>query len=148
MARGIEELVGEMVLLLLDGTGLELVDVEYVKEKDWYLRIFIDKPEGISIDDCQELSGKIEAELDRRDMIPESYILEVSSPGLDRVLRKDQDFVREKGKMVDVSFYKPVDGEKMICGRLIGREDGRLLLEEHEPLPVELIAQVRLHIDI
>lgn len=148
MAKAIETAVEKLVLPILAGTDLELVDVEYIKERDWYLRIFIDRPDGIGIDDCQELSEKIEAVLDEQDLIPSAYILEVSSPGLDRVLKKDRDFVREAGKAVDVSLYEPVDGEKMFTAKLSGKDDKNLLFEDREPLDLTKIAQVRLHIDI
>ena len=77
--------------------------MEYVKERDWYLRVFVDKPGGMGIEDCQTLSERLAEKLDEADVVTERYILEVSSPGLDRVLKKERDFVREMGKMVDVS---------------------------------------------
>ena len=86
MSKVIEEAVEEIVENLLTDTDLELVAVDYVREKDWYLRVFIDKEGGIEIDDCQALSGRLEEILDERDIIKGSYILEVSSPGLDREL--------------------------------------------------------------
>ena len=99
MSAKIEERVEEIVRgLLTDVPELELVDVEYVRERDYYLRVYIDKAGGIDIDDCQGLSERLEEILDREDFIPEAYILEVSSPGLDRVLRKPRDFEREHGK--------------------------------------------------
>ena len=148
MASVVEKTVWEMVEPLLEGSGVELVDVEYIKEKDWYLRVFIDRPEGVGIEDCQSLSEKLEKLLDERDVIPEQYILEVSSPGLDRVLKKPRDFERERGKQVDVSLYEPLDGEKVIVGTLDGYDGKALTLEGREPIPKEKIAQVRLHIDI
>ena len=148
MAGYVEKTVEKLAEELLADTGLELVDVEYVKEKDWYLRVYIDKPEGIDIEDCQELSEKLEKELDERNVVPDSYILEVSSPGLDRVLKKEKDFVREAGKMVDVSLYEPLNGTKQVTGKLIGCEDNALKLEDLEPIDMKKIAQVRLHIDI
>ena len=144
----VEKTVQQMAEALLDGSGVELVDVEYVKEKDWYLRVFIDKPEGIGIDDCQSLSERLEAELDAKDVMPEPYILEVSSPGLDRVLKKPRDFDRERGKDVDVSLYEPMDGAKMLVGKLEGFDGAALSLEGRAPIPKEKIAQVRLHIEI
>ncbi|MBP5200273.1 MAG: ribosome maturation factor RimP [Schwartzia sp.] len=148
MANAIEKSVWEMAESLLAGSGVELVDVEYVKEKDRYLRVFIDKPEGIGIEDCQSLSEKLEKRLDERDVIPEQYILEVSSPGLDRVLKKTRDFERERGKQVDVSLYEPMDGEKLIVGTLEGFDGAALALEGRAPIPKDKIAQVRLHIEI
>lgn len=147
MAKNIEDAVEEIVLPLLEGTELELVDVEYVKERDRFLRVFIDKEGGTGIEDCRALSEKIEKELDERDLISESYFLEVSSPGLDRVLRKPRDYVREKGKLVEVSLYKPINGEKLIVGELVERSEEALVLKEREPIECNLIAQVRLHIE-
>ena len=118
VANVVEKTVWEMAEQLLNGSGVELVDVEYVKEKDWYLRVFIDKPEGIGIEDCQALSEKLESLLDARDVVPDAYILEVSSPGLDRVLKKTRDFERERGKTVEVSLYEPLEGEKLLVGTL------------------------------
>lgn len=148
MAKAIETAVENIVLALLEGTDIELVDVEYIKEHDWYLRIYIDKIDGIGINDCQELSEKIGGKLDEENLIPDSYILEVSSPGLDRVLKKERDFVREKGKEVDVSFYEPYEGQKMITATLEGLNEAGLLLKDREPIELKKIAQVRLHIDI
>ena len=124
MANPIEEAVEQMARKLLEEqAGVELVDVEYVKEHDWYLRVFIDKEGGIDIDDCQTLSEKLEQQLDAMSLIADSYILEVSSPGLDRVLRKPRDFVREQGKKVDVTLYAPVDGTKEFTGVLEGYDE-------------------------
>ena len=125
----------------------ELVDVEYVKERDWYLRVFIDKEGGIGLDDCQKISDLLGKELDEQRVIDNSYILEVSSPGLDRVLKKPRDYERERGKEVDVTFYAPIDGEKSITGTLEGCEEGNLKLKDREPIPINKVAQVRLHID-
>ena len=126
---------------------IELVDVEYVKERDWYLRIFIDKPGGIGLDDCQKFSEEFGKILDKEAVISGSYILEVSSPGLDRLLRKERDFIRERGKKVDVTFYAPFDGKKQITGVLTDFDGNLLTLSEIEPIPMEKVASVRLHID-
>jgi len=145
----IEEAVEAMAAkFLAEQPGIELVDVEYVREHDWYLRVYIDKEGGIDIEDCQELSEKLEAELDRVDLIPESYILEVSSPGIDRVLRKERDLVREQGKAVDVTLYQPVDGKKNLTGTLSGFDAEHIVLDDGAvSLPRKQIAQIRLHID-
>ena len=148
MAGHVETAVEKIVQELLVGSDLELVDVEYVKERDLYLRIFVDKPQGMRIEDCQRLSEALGKELDQRDVVPENYILEVSSPGLDRVLRKERDFIREKGKTVDVTLYAPLDGEKLITGTLAACDESTLTLTERAPIPRDKIAQVRLHIDI
>ncbi len=148
MANVVENAVWRIAEELLEGSGVELVDVEYVKEKDWYLRVFIDKPEGIGIEDCQALSEKLETRLDEQDVVPEAYMLEVSSPGLDRVLKKPRDFEREKGKAVEVSLYEPIDGEKRIVGTLESFDGEALSLEGRSPIPKGKIAQVRLYIEI
>ena len=107
----------------------------------------MDKTGGIDLDDCQYLSEKIGAVLDKEPLMKDSYILEVSSPGIDRVLKKDRDFVREAGKVVDVTLYAPINGKKIFTGVLEGRDKDFLKLKEIEPLPREKVAQVRLHID-
>ncbi len=134
--------------LLKDQSEIELVDVEYVKERDWYLRVFIDKAGGIEIDDCQALSERLEKVLDEKDIIEGSYILEVSSPGLDRQLKKPRDFVREQGKKVDVTLYAPVDGTKEFTGVLEGYdEDAKTVTIDGKAWPLEKISVIRLHID-
>lgn len=143
----VEAQVEAMMTEILSGTDYELVDVEYVKERDWYLRVFVDKAGGIDLDDCQTLSEQLSARLDESDIISGAYILEVSSPGIDRILKKDKDFVREAGKLVDVTLYAPLDGKKIFIGQLEGRDENFLRLKDLEPLPREKVAQVRLHID-
>ena len=147
MANKIEMRVEEFMNEIISGTDYELVDVEYVMERDWYLRIFVDKAGGIDLDDCQMLSEKIGKILDNETLIEEAYILEVSSPGIDRVLKKDKDFIREVGKSVDVTLYAPINGKKHFTGTLESRNEKFLNLKEFEPIPREKVAQVRLHID-
>ena len=147
MANKVEARVESLMQEIIANTDFELVDVEYIKEQDWYLRIFVDKVGGIDLDDCQMLSEKLGEILDKDPIIEGAYILEVSSPGIDRVLKKDKDFLREKGKKVDVTLYAPVNGEKFFVGTLKDRDEKFLYLEEFEPLPREKIAQIRLHID-
>lgn len=144
----VEDAVEAIVVDLLAGQDtIEFVDVEYVKEHDWYLRVYIDKEGGIDIEDCQALSEKLEAELDKRDIVPDSYILEVSSPGIDRILRKPRDFTREQGKKVDVTLYAPRDGKKLIVGELTGFDGEAIELDSKDKIPLKDAAQVRLHID-
>ena len=90
----IEDLIAQEVEQIIAGTALELVDVEYVREKNWYLRVFIDKDGGVDLEDCQRVSEKLSKVLDEKDPIQDNYLLEVSSPGLDRILKKDKDFIR------------------------------------------------------
>ena len=143
----VETQVKDLMTEILQGTAFELVDVEYVKERDWYLRVFVDKEGGIDLDDCQALSEQLSAKLDAADIIGGAYILEVSSPGIDRILKKDKDFVREAGKVVDVTLYAPLDGKKLYVGELEGRDEKFLHIKDVAPLPREKVAQVRLHID-
>lgn len=149
MAKHIEEAVEAIVQEIVQDSNLEVVDVEYVKERDWYLRVYLDKEGGIEIDDCQRVSETLEQILDEKDLLTEAYILEVSSPGLDRILKKARDFEREQGKSVDVTFYAPVDGKKTWVGTLTGYDPGKnaIVLDGEKELPLEKIAQVRLHID-
>ena len=143
----VETQVEALVTELFADTDYELVDVEYVKERDWYLRIFADKTGGIDLDDCQTISEQLSAKLDEANIIGNAYILEVSSPGIDRILKKDRDFIREAGKVVDVTLYAPLNGRKIFVGELVGRDDEFLRLKDAEPFAREKVAQVRLHID-
>ena len=109
----------------------DLVDVEYVKEgPNYYLRVFIDKEGGINIQDCQITSRALEKVLEEEDPIKEPYILEVSSPGLDRILKKDREFEYFKGRLVDVKLYKAVDGEKNYTATLVNKTDNTLYLDD------------------
>ena len=105
------------LLPLMEEYHFELVDVEYVKEAGtWYLRAYIDKEGGIAINDCEMVSRRLSDWLDREDFIEDSYVLEVSSPGLGRPLKKDKDFARSIGKEVDVRLYRLRDGSKDFTG--------------------------------
>ncbi len=104
---------------LIDANNFELVDVEFVKEgSDWYLRVYIDKDGGITVDDCELISRAFNEILDREDYISEQYIFEVSSPGLMRPLKKEKDYKRSVGKLIDIKLYKPVDKCKEFTGVL------------------------------
>ena len=146
MAGRIEAEVEKIVEELLENTALELVAVDYVKERDWYLRVFIDKEGGVDLDDCQDLSRKLEELLDAQDLIKTSYILEVSSPGLDRELKKPRDFQRDMGKDIDVSLFAPLDGKKVVTGPL-SAYDGETINVGDMAIPMDKVAKVNLHID-
>lgn len=128
--KDIESTVETMLEPIL-GTKYECVDVEYVKEgSHWYLKIYIDKEGGITIEDCEFVSRAIDVKLEEKDPIQSAYILEVSSPGLDRPLKKEKDFHRSMGKLVEVKLYKPLDGEKEFTAKLVGYEgDNHIELE-------------------
>lgn len=147
MANRVEEAVEKIAEEILANTDYELVDVEYVKERDWFLRVYIDKEGGIGLDDCQEVSGLLDERIEEKNIINDRYILEVSSPGLDRALKKEKDFIREMGKVVDVTLYKAIDGEKLITGKLTGYTKDNISIDETREIALKDIALVRLHID-
>lgn len=119
----IEDLVSQEVEKIIAPTKLELVDVEYVRERNWYLRVFIDKEGGVDLEDCQSVSEKLSKILDEKDPISDNYLLEVSSPGLDRVLRKEKDFIRYAGRTVDIHFFKPHDGTKLMVAEIVKKKE-------------------------
>lgn len=114
-----EKKTEDYLLPLMEEYHFELVDVEYVKEAgNWYLRAYIDKEGGITVDDCEVVSRRLGEWLDEKDFIEDSYILEVSSPGLGRPLKKDKDFDRSIGEDVDIKLYKPMNKQKDYTGTL------------------------------
>ena len=115
---------------MIDEHHFELVDVEWVKEgANWYLRVFIDKEGGITVDDCELISRAFEEILDREDYISENYIFEVSSPGLDRPLKKEKDFARSIGKDVEIKLYKALNKEKEFVGVLTDYDKETITIE-------------------
>lgn len=124
--KKIADFIYETAEQFLDENGLELYNTEFVKEgKDWFLRVYIDKKEDqqdqyVSTDDCEKVSRFLSDELDRADPIEQNYYLEVSSPGLDRALLKEKDFIRFTGSLVDISLYHAVDGKKTVSGNSAG----------------------------
>ena len=114
-----EKQTEELLEPIVAEQGFELVDVEYVKEAgNWYLRAYIDKPGGITVDDCEVVSRRFSDILDEKDFIDEAYILEVSSPGLGRPLKKEKDFARSLGEEVEVRTYRAIDRQKEFIGIL------------------------------
>ena len=145
--ENVEKTVEEFVLGLLTGTELEFVDVEYVREREWFLRVFLDKQGGLEIEDCQMISEELAKFLDEQDLIKERYYLEVSSPGLDRALKKERDFIRSKGCLVDIKTRE----EKTLLTGVLGDYtadtidltiDGQL-----RTLNRAAITSMRLHLD-
>lgn len=142
----------ELVLPLVEANHFELVDVEYVKEAGtWYLRIYIDKEGGIDINDCELISRAFSEILDREDYIEDAYILEVSSPGLGRPLKKDKDFQRNLGEEVEVRTYKPINKQKEFVGLLDAwdKESVTLQMENGDMLTIARadIALIRQYIE-
>ncbi len=114
-----EQMTEELVTPIIEKHHFELVDVEWVKEgSNWYLRLYIDKEGGITVDDCEVVNREFGEILDEKDYISENYIFEVSSPGLDRPLKKEKDFARSIGKDVEVRLYKPINKTKEYVGIL------------------------------
>lgn len=127
--RKIEDIITELAQPIAEKNSFELVDVEFIKEgTNWYLRVYIDKPGGIMIDDCQIVSEELSEKIDKIDPIEQSYFLEVSSPGLERPLKKDKDFEKFKGELVEVKLFKPVGNKKIFEGELVGLVDNKIII--------------------
>ncbi len=155
--RKIADIVEEISSEFLAENGLELYNCEFVKEgRDWFLRVYIDKTEEaanalseyVSTDDCEKVSRFLSEELDRLDPIEQNYYLEVSSPGMDRALLREKDFVRFAGEIVDVSLYKALDGRKAYQGRLVGMENDKIIITDENDkrieFPREQVAKTKL----
>lgn len=137
---------------ILEKNRYELYDVEFVKEAgNWYLRVFIDKEGGITIDDCELVSRALSDLLDEHDFISESYMLEVSSPGLGRRLRKDKHFEKSIGEEVEIKLYRPINKKKEFVGLLRSFDKDTIAIELSDKtvmeIPREQIANVRLTFD-
>ncbi|MGE6258788.1 ribosome maturation factor RimP [Heyndrickxia sporothermodurans] len=150
----VTDIVEELVTPIIQDMDLDLVDIEYIKEgKNWFLRVYIDKEDGIDIEECGIVSERLGEKLDEIDPIPNNYFLEVSSPGAERPLKKLQDFEKAVGKNVNIKTYEPIDDEKQFEGKLL-YFDGKILkleikiktrIKEVE-IPYEKVAKARLAI--
>ena len=146
----ITERVFELAKPVVEEEGCSLWDVEYLREAGtWFLRIYIDKEGGVSIDDCERISRRLDPILDEADPIPESYVFEVGSAGADRELKRPSDFAQFMDSEIEVKLYKPLNGSKSFVGRLAGYEEGTVVLDwrgkELRFAPAQ-IAQVRLYV--
>lgn len=141
----------ELVTPLIEQNNFELVDIEYVKEgSNWYLRVYIDKPGGINVDDCELISRALSDKLDEEDFIDDAYILEVSSTGLGRPLKKDKDFERSLGEDVEIKLYRMKDGTKDYRGFLKSYNKEEIVIEDNDEeitFKRSEIALVRLALD-
>lgn len=150
--KNIVQLVQTWVEEIIQDSDLELVDVEYVKETmGWVLRVFLDKPEGVDLEDCRRVSTSLDKKLDEEDPIPGAYSLEVSSPGLERPLKKKADYERFSGKLIRLSTYRGIHGRKRFEGILKGLQEENVLLEwegETIEIPLELIAKANLAMEL
>ena len=128
-----EKKTEELIVPILDAKGFELVDVEYVKEgQDYFLRAYIDKPGGITIDDCVAVSREMNVLLDELDYVDGAYTFEVSSPGLGRPLKKPRDYERSMGEEVEIRTYKAMDGSKEFYGILKAYDDATVTIQSEE----------------
>ncbi|MEK6454104.1 ribosome maturation factor RimP [Caldifermentibacillus hisashii] len=148
----VTETVEKIAWPIVHELGLEIVDIEYVKEgKNWYLRLYIDKENGVDIEECGMVSEKLSEKLDEIDPIPHNYYLEVSSPGAERPLKKQADFEKAIGKNVHIKTYEPIDGEKIFEGILQEFDGTNVTIEVRVKtkskviqIPYNKIAQARL----
>lgn len=135
-----EKKTEELITPLIDAEGFELVDVEYVKEgADWYLRVYIDKDGGITVNDCEKISRAFNEILDREDYIDDAYIFEVSSPGLLRPLKKDKDYQRNLGKLLEVKLFAPLNEVKEFEAELksYDKESATLVMDDDTEVTVK-----------
>ena len=148
----ITDKVTELAKPIVEEEGCSLWDVEYVREAgSWYLRIYIDKEGGVDIADCERISRRLDPILDEADPIPESYVFEVGSAGIERELKRPSDFEAFLGSEVELKLYQPVNGQKSFVGRLVSYEDGVTEIEvkgKSYRFNKQQTAQVRLHATI
>ncbi len=145
--HSIPQSVAELIEPALRDDHLDLVDVEYKKEgKNWYLRVYIDKSQGVTVEDCQKASRRIEDMIEIDELIAFPYILEVSSPGLDRPLKKEKDFIRSLNRKVKITTYSPIDNQRNFTGTIKDFKDGILAVEIEGAIvniPLETIAHAK-----
>ncbi len=144
----IEEKVQSLLEPIVNELGYEIYDVEYAKEgKDYFLRIYIDNEKGISLEDCEKVTNGINNILDQADYIKEGYFLEVSSPGIERILRKDRHLKENIGKEIELKLFKPIDKQKNYYGLLVNFDEENIYIKINEieiSIERKQIAQVKL----
>lgn len=142
----------ELITPILDRMNFELVDVEYVKEGGtWYLRAYIDKEGGITVNDCEAVAREMNEILDREDFVEDSYVFEVSSPGLGRPLKKEKDYIRSMGKEVEIRTYRAINREKEFYGILSAYDENTVMIKTEDGTEMTFeksdIALIRLAFD-
>jgi ribosome maturation factor RimP len=151
MGQSIEQRVEALLAPIILEQGLELVNVEYVREgAHWYLRLYIDKEGGVDLDDCTNVSHSVSETLDQHNPITQAYMLEVSSPGLERPLKKDGDFIRFQGKLVRVCTTEPFEGYQEFTGYLVGLVEDEVILEYEKQtikIPRSLVEKANLALE-
>lgn len=145
----IEKLIAPLVL----SDNMEIVDMQYVAEQGKrVLRVYLDKPGGIQLSDCESMSHKLGEILDTSNLLPETYVLEVSSPGLDRVLKKEKDFIKFKGNRVKITLFAPFEGQRNLSGNIVDAADGKVTVDDvsgkQVTLTIDKIARARLDPEI
>ena len=144
--------IEKLVEALVDQESAELVDLRYAKEgPKWILRVYVDKPGGVTLDDCAYFSDRIGSLLDSTAAMDKSYILEVSSPGLDRVIKKEKDFARFAGKKVKIRLKVPENGQRNFHVTLTGFENGKVIVDDNgarRDFDLSLVDETRLEVEI
>ncbi|HBU68936.1 MAG TPA: ribosome maturation factor RimP [Elusimicrobia bacterium] len=131
MTMSIIKQIEELINPTLESSQLELVDLSYTKESGkMVLRLFLDKEGGIKLSDCEEMSSKLGDILDNCGFLPQDYVLEVSSPGIDRVIKKEKDFVRFNGRKVKINTFAPVSGQRNFIGKLVSYGSNKVVIED------------------
>jgi len=152
--RGRKELllfVEELVRPIVDSEGMELVETEFVREGgQWYLRVYIDKNDGVKLDDCEQISRQISAVIDLENLISQPYVLEVSSPGLTRPLKRERDYKRFVGQLIEFFTEIPFEGKRKFVGKLVGCEEGvaTFELQGGRVVTLPLSSITRAHLEI
>ncbi len=150
-AKEICERIATLLEPIAKENNVEIDDVEFVKEgPNYYLRVYIDKEGGIFISDCENVSRASDLLLDEIDYITVPYILEVSSPGIDKVLKKEKDFIKYKGRDIELKLYKAINKQKEFVGELVGLENNELTVivdDEEVKFDFATVAQVRLYVE-
>lgn len=152
MSKKVTEVTEQLVLPILESKDLELVDVEFKKEgSNWFLRVYIDKDGGVDIEDCGVVNEELSQRLDQHDPIPQTYFLEVSSPGAERPLKKEKDVQAAIGKAIHITTYEPFEGQKVFEGELLAFDGQTLTVEikiktrsKQISIPYNKIANARL----
>jgi len=150
--KEIPDRIKDLIAPHLESSGVELVEITYKREQaGMVLRLLVDTPEGIRLNECEALNAYVSDLLDKEDIIDEQYVIEVSSPGLDRPMKTDRDFGRSLGKMIEVTTYEAIDGRKTHEGALIGMDKEKIVIESQggvsTVIPRKSIALARLKIE-
>lgn len=133
--KGIESSVKKLTDEIIKDSDIELIDIEYVKEGPFkYLKIYIDKPGGITVDDTADISRVLNKKLDGVDLIKEQYFLEVSSPGVERPFKKEEDYLRNIGNVIEAKFYKPIEGKKSVKGILAEKNENNIVIKSGDDI--------------